>query len=291
MEIRKQIILIFAGIVCCGVIKAQEYNKYEVSAWTGIGLSTLEMKMSEERKENNGGGLLGAGCTYFYSPNVGLMIGAELSFYNAKLVLDHYEDAYDTEDYDGTEFEFRTKVSDYDEMQKMMTVNIPLMVQYQTSGKHKLFLAAGGKIGLPIYKKYNITIGSLVNSGYYPHENYEYTTQEFMGFGTFTDRSVRSNLELKVTYMASAEVGMKWALGSTSSIYTGVYLDYGLNDINKYTGTGLSRNLVKYNTPDPRNFILNSASSTNIVTKINTMAIGAKIRMAFGGGKKQRVVE
>ena len=49
------------------------------------------------------------------------------------------------------------------------------------------YLAGGVKAGIPLSSRYSCSASMLRNSGYYSEDSYTYTTQKFMGFGTFND--------------------------------------------------------------------------------------------------------
>jgi len=286
--------VVVAGLLSCTTLTSQ--NKHEFSVYGGGGLSTLKYKMSVGEQKNNFGGLAGIGYTYFFSSKIGLGSGAELALYNAKSTIDNLGDKYMAKDMEGAGFEFRSTVSNYEEKQKAMYVNIPLMLQFQTGKKHMFYAAAGGKIGIPLNGKYKTSGATIKNSGYYAEEDYEYTTQEFMGFGTFTGRDMDDDVDFKLAYIVSAEAGMKWKLKDNLSLYTGAYFDYGLNDIQKDN----DRRFVQYNTAKPKEFINNSVLTSqfshnnkteNFTDKINLMSVGLKVKLAFGVGSRAAVVE
>lgn len=71
------------------------------------------------------------------------------------------------------------------------------MLHYQTKGRNRIYGALGAKIGIPINSKYKKSDVEYQNSGYYDHEDYEYIMQEFLGFGKFSNRNVKEDLDLK----------------------------------------------------------------------------------------------
>jgi hypothetical protein len=157
------------------------------------------------------------------------------------------------------------------------------MLQFQTGDEHRFYVSAGGKVGIPVSGKYESSNTGIQNSGYYEKENYEYTTQTFMGFGQFTGRGAEGDMSFKTAFFASAELGMKWRLNGNWSLYTGAYLDYGLNDIAKKQ----SRPFVEYNTGSPEDFTVNSIVNSQYQTssfteKIIPVAAGIRLRLAFG---------
>ncbi|MFV0419510.1 MAG: outer membrane beta-barrel protein [Dysgonomonas sp.] len=285
MGIRIYISTIVAGILSCATLIGQ--NNQEVSVYGGGGLSTLKYKTVAGKQDNGTGGLFGIDYTYFFSEKLGFSSGLEIALYNAKMQINDFSDRYMVKDIDEDEFEFRTVVTNYEEKQNTAYLNIPLMLRFQTGGNNKFYAAAGGKIGLPLGGNYKINSSTIKNSGYYADEDYEYTTQEFMGFGTFTDRNISDEVKFKMALILSAELGVRWQLKEGLYLYTGTYIDYGLNDI---LNEEKNKRFVEYNAASPRDFILNGAlvsqySNDNktaaFIDKITPMAVGIKIRLAF----------
>lgn len=287
MKVVKYILIAVAGLMSCTALNGQ--SQHEFSVYGGGGLSSLNYKTTIGDQKDGFGGTFGFGYHYFLTNNIALGTGLELSLYYAKATFNNVSDKYMTKDMNGDSFEFRSTVSNYEEKQNSMFLNIPIMVQYQFEGENKFYIAAGGKIGIPINGKYETNGVTIKNSGYFPHENKEYTEETFLGFGTFTDRDMDEDVDFKVAFMLSAELGMKWKIGENMSLYTGAYLDYGLNDIQKDSRT---KDFVAYNVDRPREFTTNSiltskyaVDGTTVMTftdKVSPIAAGIKIRLAFG---------
>ena len=93
---------------------------------------------------------------------------------------------------------------------------------------------------------------------------------------------------LKAAFMFALESGIKWRVNKENTLYTGLYLDYGLNSISK-KNEGVS--FIGYNTAFPQNFSVNSiltsqymqnGESKDFVSgKVVPIALGIKIRWAF----------
>jgi len=278
------------GLLLCTTLSAQ--TEHEFSIYGGAGISTLNYSVTVGEQKMGFGGQLGLGYTYFFSPNLGLRSGLELALYNSKFNLKELSTTNEAVDLYGDMFIYRSKISDLEEKQRGILFQIPVMLQFQGNGNHKFYGAVGAKLGLPIGKSYSNTGGAIYNTGFYGHENYEYDEQEFVGFGHFKGRGSDGSLDLKMAFLLSAEAGMKWQL-SGMSLYTGIYFDYGLNNI----ADDKTAPLIEYNRPNPRNFTMNSiihaqysdASATkghSFTDKVKPMAIGIKLRLAFGGAKK-----
>lgn len=281
------IIISFAQIP----LQAQNRASHELSIYSDGGLSTFFYKPAIGTQKLGIGGEGGLMYTLLFTKNIGLNIGAGVTFYQSTFFLDELKDSYFAIDYQGNDFEFRTVLSNYEEKQKGLFVHIPLSLYFQTDGKQKFYASIGAKIAIPVSGKYVSSESQLQTSGYYIFENMEYDTQEFIGFGNFIQSGKSEKLTLNFSVMLSAEVGGKWALGDKTSLYTGIYFDYGLNNIRK----GDYEPMVRYAAADEQIVTLNPSWNVNclsenqqrqaIVEKVNTMAVGLKIAFGFKLGK------
>ena len=172
------------------------------------------------------------------------------------------------------------------------------MLQYQTDKigkidktgyKQLLYISMGFKAGIPVRGKYSNT-ASLSNTAFYDYENSMYDTQKFLDFGNFPNQQAKGNLNLKTVFFFSVEAGIKWQWkeGEKYSIYTGAFLDYGLN--NMVERQSALPSLVEYNA-DPPSFVVNSilqsqyardgGAAQMFTEKIRPVAAGIKVRVSF----------
>ncbi len=283
--------LIFVLIISASTIFAQD-SKHEISVYVAGGLSTLSYDPAFGDRSNGIGGNIGVGYTYSLTENLGINTGIEFSLYNAKMKRESFNDVMQqlVDPSDEELYDFYSNVKNYEEKQKAMYINIPLMLQFQHGEEHKWFLAAGVKLGIPVSGKYKSSASEVTNKGFfYDTENWG-ETQEFMGFGTYTDYSNDEDIDFKVACLFSAEAGMKWRLTDKMSLYTGAYFDYGLNDIAKDSSDKSFTKLVETSEgiQYSNNSILDSSigysSNTlrqEIVDKVIPMAVGLKVRLSF----------
>jgi len=198
-----------------------------------MGVSSLANELSTYYATS----LFGVGYTYFFTPNWGFGSGLEKAFYSTKQEWKEYT----KQPYVIDEIEFRSKAFGYKEEKIFTYLQIPLMLQYQSE---KFYAKAGTKIGIPSTGKIKTSADSVKNSGYREFEDFEYTTQEFMGFGTFTNQKGEEDLSLQTAVLLSAEAGMKWKIRKTLRLYTGLYFDYGLDPFPETFAIGLKLNLA-----------------------------------------------
>ena len=289
---KKQIIILLATFVS---LSAFAQSTHELSVYAGGGLSTLNYDLSKGDRENGWGGDFGLGYTFFFNENWGINTGVGLALYNAKALLNNTTlITPNLRDDEGDPFDMHSTFGNYEEKQNTMFLNIPLMVQYQTGKTHKLYAMGGVKVGIPMSGTYEMNSATITNKGYYTKINNWAETQKFAGFGVFKNQESDGDIDdMKLAFMLSAEAGMKWAVSKVFSLYTGLYFDYGLNDI---SGTH-NKPHIDYNANSPTVFALNSITNSQyaqtqngatqtFTDKIAPMAVGVKLRLSFGVQKK-----
>ncbi|GHV66294.1 hypothetical protein FACS1894199_09390 [Bacteroidia bacterium] len=217
------------------VAKAQ--SAHELSFHVGGGISTLNYSppsLSPPLGLDYGLGINhGFDYTFFFTPHWGISTGLSAAYFNGKYECDSIG-IYSTKD----------NIL-YTETHQLMLLNIPLMLHFETG---KFYTALGGKIGFPLIATYKNELSPKKNSN-------------------VPKQSGSGELELKPVFFASAEVGMKWPLSRNTSLYTGVYFDYGLNDIIK---KDIIDDLIKATTP---------------------LSTGLKVAVAFGKPSAKKTIE
>lgn len=256
-------------------------QKHEVSVGGTMGFNSLNYKTNNNSFSSNFSGSGNVGYLYLLNQNWGVYSGLEVSIYKGVAkensfvsVLNDLKDEY------GEVYDLHSEVKNYNEKQKLTTLNIPIMAQYQTEGKHKFYTLGGAKIGIPLKAKYNGE-GSFINKGYFHDLGIWMESQEFMSFGSFKDKKSDGDLKLKTSFMLAAEVGGKFELSENIFLYLGMYIDYGLNNIlKKQKGSFLIHDLnAPYFT---NNSILESDNKKEEFTdKVRIISSGLKVRLSF----------
>lgn len=285
------------------------FCRHEISIWGAGGLSTLFYDPDFDDRSPKLGGAFGLGYTFYFSKNFGVLIGAELAFYNAKIEVDGLTDNYETydrswyvdpnpefvSDVNGERVNYRSRVDNYEEKQRMMNVNIPLALQYQTSGKHKFFASLGFKLGIPVKGKYEVSDDAVfTTSGYYYNTNQELKDQIDLGYGRFENRGFKEDVDFKLSYMGTVEAGVKWRLSSRLSLYTGAYFEYGFNNVIDKD----DNQFVEYNQTNPKDFSVNptltsqftrdGGSTESFADRVAPLAVGLKVRLGVNLCKKPK---
>ncbi len=284
---KRNIFILFLSVLSVCKLSAQVQEKGEVIVYFGGGISSLYNDLSLGKYDMGYGINGGIGYTHFFNKNLGINLGVEVSEYASDINLPQLSGRYMTND--GTDpFEFRYHMTGHEEKQNAVFVNIPLMLYLQTKGDNcRFYTMLGGKFGLPVKVDYESDIPSLATSGYYEQWNAELFDPAFMGFGNFENIHSTSDLKLDIAFMASVEIGLKWRIWDGFYIQTGLFADYGLNDIYQ---KDKNDNLVVYNSQSPADFRINSVvTSINdqnqpIVNKIFPVSGGLKLRFSFATG-------
>ncbi len=280
MKIRMILLLLLAGI---RLSVAQDNPLHEVSIYVGGGLSTLQHSYSIDVQETAGiGENAGIGYSYFFTPQWGIHTGTEVIFYNSKSVINTLNDRYQLSTPSGfpvsSRFYLEARYQNLKEVQKATYLNIPLMAQFQTSGKNRFYILTGLKIGIPLSASYELS-SQLTAKGYSDYTGQYYENMPSHGFSAFFADDVSGSLELGIAYIGAIEMGMKWRLNNRLSLYTSVYADYGLNDIKSNTTL---QPIANYNPSSPANYQWNSLSNAQInnevmVSKITPLSFGLTV--------------
>ncbi|MDR1974866.1 MAG: hypothetical protein LBQ31_09420 [Bacteroidales bacterium] len=286
------------GLLLCALLPFFLCAQHEVSLDGGGGISMMLYRSSAGKKQINIG--YSGGFSYsFFSQNrtVAFRTGLEITSYQAALQLNSMKDAYDTRDQDGEPINFRYTINDYSENISALYLQVPLFLQFMNRGndavsKHRFYTNVGFKVGIPVRAELNVSSMNMTSSGYYYNYENEIFMPAFMGYGNFdVGGTTASKIKLNVSILANVELGMRWHLYNNALfLYTGLYCDYGLNNIvpaasNNSNSTG--DHLINYNPEDPTAFTSNSLlfakdeDGARMVKRIAPLAAGLRIRIGL----------
>ena len=277
----KTAFIIIAAFLSCSAM-AQNFPRHEFSVNAGGGASGFQSRPTVGKDHWTGTATFGLGYHYLFHQNWGISTGINFAAYNGKISIKNYDQQQTaTNAATGNAFDFLVSSSNYKETQQAMMIAIPLMAQYQYQfeGKTAFYSALGFKAGIPVSAK-SRSKGAFTTKGYYPNLNVTY--DNFPDYGFVTDQPFpddKTGIRVKTAFMASAECGMKWRLVNTTSLYAGIYADFGLNNmLNKKTAT--HKNLVVYQSNLPAKLVYNTAAEL-YAGKMRPFAAGVTLRFAF----------
>ncbi len=289
-------IKIFTAAVVSGLLfllgtTAAAQNK-EFSLSAGAGVSGLNYSINKGTRSIKPGFQAGVGYTHFLNTHWGIATGLELGYCHTKARLDPNTvfASYEV-DSEGNAFEYRVKTKAYQERQNLYAVNIPLLLQFQSSSKHKaqFYSLAGVKLSLPVSSRYKTHADEISAAGYYPDVNAEITNLPAHGFGTLTNWKKEGAYNFNLAYALSAEAGTKLRLSTRSYLYAGLYVDYGLNDLKKEQGYAAL--LTYHPTALDQSQATGAFSLASTTGEVSLLAYGIKLRMSFSSIKKKKAVK
>jgi hypothetical protein len=258
-------------------IKKHELSIYGLGGYSPIGY-TLDKNGS---KSGSMGGGAGLGYTFNISPSIGIVTGVEMTTYSAEASFDNIDGEYN----DGTGINsllFSYSLSSYKEIQNVILFSIPVMAQYSLplgGGSTKFYASGGFKLGFPINAEADISMpGTITTTGYYDHEKVVYVNIPQHGFVSNAKLpDVKKDIDLGVSVALALETGACFTLTDKLNLYTGLYFDYGLNNIQKVN----DRHLLEYDASNESSFKHNSVLNTALVDKVNLVSVGLKVRIGF----------
>ena len=247
-------------------MSVQAQLRHQFSAYAGGGRSTPDYETSTGVASSGFGGMLGAGYTLFFSNRWGVTTGLEAALFNGKYDLLAFSDSYPS--HDGEEnFEFNYALTSYRETQRAVLLNIPIMLRFEHG---RFYAAVGAKAGIRLHAAYRNNTDELKAWGYYSQYDLTLYDPASAGFGTFNNLRNEGNVALKTAFFASAEAGVKWG-----RLYAGLYLDYGLNDLNDLNKAPELR-FIPYELPEPAAYKPQSVLAAT-ADRLGLMAVGIKI--------------
>ena len=262
-------------------------TKNELSLYMQGSFSKLDYEVLQQKSEMENGFGIGIRYAYFLNEHWSLATGVGMQYLKGSVSLPATGGAYDSQDPEGEAFEFRYRAEGISENQQAYFLDIPLQVQYETGGNIRYYAAGGIKAGIVLDSQFDSQIRSLESSGYYPQYDVELAGPEFAGFGEFGPvKRSGAELELQTNVVLHLENGVKFLLENEKTFYIGLFLDYGLKDIQPKSTDAL---YLPYDPQDPTSFTTSSVlasrlgtASSPLAEEVKTIAFGLKIGYGLG---------
>ena len=318
------ITIVFASLAVFG----QEKGSF-ITISGGVGPTGLQYtpkgKLYEGYSTQKIGGHATLGYSYFFTKKVGIATGIGVSYYRTiggydqDLSNDNYlqPNKIQTDDDKGEDYFLRVRLGNWEEQQKMTTVEIPLMMMFQHKfGKyqrHGIYLGLGAKLQIPIKSTYTVLDGAFESdarlnvSGYYPSLSGS-TPQTALdlgapdndaaapvshGFGSISNPHERlkweGDMSVQFNIAGTIEGGFLFGLGRRVDMNIGAFLDYGFKNIQKGEPKELVEAPDQYQ-PNANGNIgygiaYNGLVNSNQVSRVNTISYGGKIGIRIKLGK------
>ena len=254
-------------------------GRSEISVYAGGGLSKFLYETKQGPLNYSVGGMFGIGYTWFFSGRWGFVTGLEASMYSTEYNGENdHRGTYEATSSAKGKFEFSYLYQDYSEKQSALFLQIPAMAQFQTG---RFFASAGIKIGFPVSTKYEATCTNFSTIGKFGNESPpDYINNDkTMGLSNFGAISTSDSFETSLLGAVAFEAGGQWFLGKRTNLYAGVWLDYTISNLAKYSGGKQKQYLVDYDPTVSGCLKYNSILDTNY--KFNAMSAGLKIKFTF----------
>jgi len=285
MNMKRFSFLLVAVIIVSGSVSAQVFKrqKHELSIFAGGGLSTLQYDLQTGKHKNGIGLQAGAGYAFFFQPRWGIRTGLEIEQFRANASLKNFSDSYDVKGATPAgNYTFSYTLDSYDETQQALYFNIPLMLQFQTGRTLKMYAAAGGKVCFPLKATARTKKHGLVTTGYFPEEGRTYDDLPQYGFGEYEYLKDKTGLDnLKLHFMLSAELGLKWKIIKNNDLYTGLFFDYGLSNTQSVNDKTFVQSPMVADKPNMSPFIESQVAGKPVTGEILPLAVGLKFRFTF----------
>ena len=284
----KYIIVAAALLIFIPTTQAQLQYDSEFTVSLGAGSSALKYQIEQEKSKPGFGWELGAGYTRYFSGTIGVSLGLEAAMFSSSIEMKTIPYSQQITPPPGLQGQFLLKAnySGFNEKQTALMLQVPIMLQFRfpVNEKNIIYLGAGIKAGFPVSSKWNQSIDKLTTTGYSDYTLQDYIDMPNHGFSTYSNLKSSGKLELKSPVFFALEGGLKFAIGEGKFLYTGVFLDYGINDIyNASTNSAM----LEYNNVSPADYNFNSilvANQYSVTEGIKPFAVGIKIKMGIGMG-------
>lgn len=255
---------------------AQEVGVEVDGGWQG-----MRYPLQNGRSRNLPAGSLGLNYTFPLTTRLGLLTGVTCGLYRTSATLqDGTASTTGEVDNSGSAFEYKVRFTGYEEAQRFFSVNIPLLLQYRSSGRGtQWYFNGGAKVFVPFGTNVQVSAKQLEVSGYYPDFNIEVSDLPQHGFGTIKGWKGTATAKLRPAVALSMATGFRLALSPGKCLYAGVYVDYGLTSLK---GKSDSMPLVTYSSAGVSGIQAGSVLNSPAAGRVSLLSFGIQVRLGFG---------
>ena len=285
-----------------------------------VGSSSFDYKLNSLGEKGSRSGAMGYGIdlkySYFFNSHWGVSTGVGISHYGSKGKLkgslsdEKYIPLGNQIDNDDEgrprDFELRARLTNLEEKQTAYTLDIPLMLSYQTRfGEEQRWGMYGGlgvKLQIPVSSKFKIQKGSESQfnvSGYYKDIPTDMGSPSNPpvpqhGYGTITNPNEtlkwNDDSKLKLGVAGTAELGVMVDIGSGMDLMLGGYVDYGFTDVKKngdqklFTAPSVYHDMDYHTSRTPyigKGIKYNGMLNSDVTDKVKLISFGGKVALRF----------
>jgi hypothetical protein len=229
------------------IVTIAQNNENALSFSLGGGQNQLSYKTVNGVEKEGYGWNADLSYHLYLSSRIGMKAGIAIQSYTSSSVLNFTEETSDV-DSEADDYIFRAKFSNWQEQQQLINIELPVTVLYlfPINDQFHLQTSVGVKICLPISSTYQTTNGSITTSAYYPRWNVELNDLPQYGYDTYTNMYKGTN-NTTIGFIGVAQIGGIYKLTEKFDLYTGLYCDYGLNNMLKSVNQNLYLKTAVYN--------------------------------------------
>lgn len=289
----KRIFTIIATAVLTISVSAQrsDHNNY-VGIYVGGGLNTMLYQPVNGQSNMGYGYDAGVQYSHFFNQMVGIGVGAQLSFANAKAKYNWSEvtPGLIHPSNPNQPYNLITSFNNWTENQNLGVASIPveLLLRKVINDRAAFIFGVGASLDLPLYGNYARTEGTYSTTGVFPGlGNYEVKDLPEHGFDTYatTGGAEMKNLA-SVGASVLTDLGFRVALGNVCGMYFGLYAAYGFTNL---IGQAKSDPLLVINSGNQIEY--HGTFASNETSKANLLRAGIKIAVNFGWPRKVEEAE
>ncbi len=257
---------------------AQHCSEFFVGG--GIGMSTLQYKITGTERSNGFGGNVKLGYTYLFLPEWGITTGVEMAFYNTSLSISSYTNSYEINNpaYPaGYQFIVTETGSGYEEQQKATFIQIPLMLKSRHPGIVTFYISAGVKLAIPLQTTYSGSFSEFSIKGYSEYTNQVHENEPEYGFSTYQQMPASGDMILKIGALLAVEAGLEGRISRMLKFYIGIYFDYGFTNFLP-SSSDYQVSTLQFNNNIP---VVYSSAVNAQAPKLVPLAVGGTLRFSI----------
>jgi len=288
MKTGKTVIL----IILVGLLSVNLYgqrNNLEIGLSGSAGLSALRFTTAAGVKPSHSAGFaFGCDIAVLFTNQWSLRTGVNMASYNAFVFFDLQETRNLTATPLGelpanSRFYMIAEYNRYEEHHEALYLRFLLMIQYRIpiGTQQHFYVAAGIQTGILANSSYRLRSGDVVIKGYSDFTMQYYEELTVHGFDIYSNIRSTSKPNFGIALFGAFETGMIWNLNEGMALYTGIFIDYGINDIRR---GNLTKEPIIHNENGSHTFnsILFSQNDGKPMTgKVQPIAIGLRLRLSM----------
>lgn len=286
---RNQILIIYLLLGLSLPLTAQTHSALEISV--GGGWSTLGYKVQPHQADVKGtnkgswGAQAHVGYALFFTPNVGLGVGANFSHYGANASLSGIAQWNDVRDTEGERYNHLTIIHSLNDKQDIYLMEIPitLYLSFPISYRLHFNLEAGAKYGIPILKNasFHADVEHQGNYGIWGLNIYDVPNHGF-----YRERDFNNTYSIAVKDQLSVflKLGLAYDINRKMQFFANIYGDYGFKNTVTTGNTELGFKNDRAGMASAHSFMpdYNGIIATNnISSKSHPLQIGLEVGLRF----------